>query len=53
MTISKFRRFLYALAKYSGDIQAVRSPRKGAISRRVGRRIAGKATGRMLGKLFR
>ena len=53
MTINKFRRFLYALAKYSGDVQALTSPRKGAITRRIGRRLAGKATGRALGKLFR
>ncbi|WCQ99116.1 hypothetical protein [Paracoccus aestuarii] len=53
MSINKFRGLLYTLAKLLGDVQAVRSPRKGAITRRIGRRLAGKATGRMLGKLFR
>ena len=53
MTLNQFRGWLYRIAKYSGDVQALTSKRKGAISRRVGRRIAGKATGRMLGKLFR
>ena len=53
MTLNKFRRFLYTLSKYLGDAQAVTSKRKGSISRRVGRRIAGKGTGRLLGKLFR
>lgn len=53
MKIHTLRRNLYLLAKLLGDVQAVRSPRKGAITRRIGRRIAGKATGRMLGRLFR
>lgn len=53
MTLSKFRGWLYFIAKIAGDVQAVRSPRKGAITRRIGRRLAGKATGRALGKLFR
>jgi len=53
MTMNQFRRFLYGLAKYLGDAQAVTSKRKGAVWRRIGRRIAGKGTGRLLGKLFR
>lgn len=53
MKINTLRRNLYLLAKLLGDVQAVRSPRKGAITRRIGRRIAGKATGRMLGRLLR
>ena len=51
--MSKFRGYLYALAKLLGDAQAVTSNRSGSVSRRVGRRIAGKGTGRLLGKLFR
>jgi hypothetical protein len=50
MTINKFRNILYKTAKYSGDINAVR---KGKIARRIGIRIAGKATGRLLGRIFR
>ena len=53
MSISKFRGWLYFIAKILGDVQAVRSKRKGAIPRRIGRRIAGKMTGRLLGKMFR
>jgi hypothetical protein len=53
MTLNKIRRVLYMLSKYLGDAQAVTSKRKGSVSRRVGRRIAGKGTGRLLGKLFR
>ncbi|MBC7155631.1 MAG: hypothetical protein H5U19_13685 [Rhodobacteraceae bacterium] len=53
MTFNKFRRFLYTLAKYLGDAQAVTSKRKGAMSRRVGRRIAGRITGKGLVKLFK
>ena len=50
MTLNKFRSILYALAKYSGDVQAVR---RGKIGKRIGRRVAGKITGRALGRLFR
>jgi len=46
----KFRGFLYWLARFLGDINAVK---KGKVGRRIGRRIAGKATGRMLGKIFK
>lgn len=53
MTLNKFRGWLYFIAKILGDVQAVRSPRKGAIKRRIGRRVAGKITGRLLGRLFR
>jgi hypothetical protein len=49
-TVSSTRGSLYALARFLGDIQAVKS---GRVGRRVGRRIAGKATGRGLGSLFR
>lgn len=48
--MSGFRSFLYQLAKILGDAQAVR---RGRIGRRIGRRAAGKLTGRALRKLFR
>ncbi|HKK31926.1 MAG TPA: hypothetical protein VKA18_16195 [Alphaproteobacteria bacterium] len=44
------RSFLYLLAKLLGDVNAVRKDRVG---KRIGRRIAGKATGRGLRRLFR
>lgn len=50
MNINKSRGLLYLLAKLLGDINAVN---KGKVARRVGRRVAGKVTGRGLGKLFK
>jgi len=50
MSISKSRGFLYRLAKFLGDWQAVSS---GRIGRRIGRRAAGKVTGKGLRKLFK
>ena len=51
MSINKFRGFLYALAKILGDIQAIQSPRPGAIERRIKRRLLGKIMGRIMGKI--
>ena len=50
MSIGKIRNLLYQLARILGDINAIR---RGKVSQRIGRRIAGKATGRFLGRLFR
>ena len=50
MAFSKSRSFLYTLAKYLGDLNAIA---RGKIGKRIARRMAGKATGRGLGKLFR
>jgi hypothetical protein len=44
------RGILYLLAKLLGDVSAVK---KGKVGKRVGRRIAGKATGKILRRLFR
>ena len=44
------RGFLYALARLLGDINAVK---RGTVGKRIGRRVAGKLTGRGLGKLFK
>lgn len=43
------RSLLYKLARWLGDYNAVR---KGRVGRRVGRRAAGKLTGRWMRKLF-
>lgn len=48
--MNTFRSFLYALAKILGDVNAIA---RGKILRRIGRRLAGKGTGRLLGKIFR
>lgn len=45
-----FRSLLYTLAKLMGDVNAVQ---KGKVGQRAQRRIAGKATGRALRKLFK
>ncbi|WP_199256749.1 hypothetical protein [Alteribacillus sp. YIM 98480] len=50
MSINKLRSALYKTAKILGDINAVK---RGTVGKRVGRRIAGKGTGRLLGKLFK
>jgi len=47
---SQARGLLYALARFLGDVSAVE---KGKVARRAGRRLAGKATGRALSKLFK
>ena len=44
------RSLLYFVARILGDISAVQ---KGKVGKRVGRRIIGKGTGRLLGKFFR
>ena len=46
----KLRGFLYLFAKILGDISAVK---KGKVGKRIARRVAGKITGRGLGKLFK
>jgi len=46
----KLRGLLYLLAKLLGDVSAVS---KGKAGKRVGRRLAGKATAKLLGKWFR
>ena len=45
-----FRSFLYTLAKFLGDVNAVK---KGTVDKRIGRRMVGKATGRGMRKLFK
>ena len=49
-SISQTRGFLYTLARLLGDVSAAR---KGTVGKRIGRRLAGKATGRGLGRIFR
>lgn len=50
MSINKFRSILYGLAKFLGDVNAVK---RGKVGKRIARRVAGKATGRGLGKFFK
>jgi hypothetical protein len=50
MSINSTRSLLYQIARLLGDVNAVQ---KGTAGKRVGRRLAGKATGRALSRLFR
>lgn len=49
MTLSQIRSALYPLARWLGDLNAIL---KGKIGCRIGRRIAGKASGKMFRRLF-
>lgn len=53
MTLNQFRRILYTTAKYTGDLQALTSKKKGAIERRLARRGLGYMLGRFMGWLIR
>ena len=48
--MTKFRAFLYWLAKILGDVNAVR---RGRVGKRITRRVAGKMTGRALRRLIK
>jgi len=53
MSVHKTRGFLYWLARLLGDYQAVSSGSSKKMARRVGRRAAGRATGKTLRRLFK
>lgn len=48
--ISKVRGSFYKSAKFLGDVSAVKN---GTVAKRLTRRVAGRYTGKSLGKLFR
>ncbi len=48
--MNKLRDLLYKTARIIGDVQAVKRNR---VPKRVVRRVAGKATGKLLRKLFK
>ncbi len=50
MSISKIRSMLYRIARMLGDVNAIL---RGTVGRRIGRRAAGKVTGRWLSRMFR
>lgn len=50
MNLNKIRSSLLKTEKVLGDINAVQ---KGTVGKRIVRRAAGKATGKLLGKLFK
>ncbi len=53
MSVNKTRGFLYQFARLLGDVNAVSSGKPDKMARRVGRRTAGKATGRAMRKIFK
>jgi len=53
LSIGKTRGILYKIAKFLGDFSALSSGDSKKIAKRVGRRTAGKATGKVLRKLFK
>ncbi|MFK4461641.1 hypothetical protein ABIA49_001133 [Bacillus safensis] len=50
MNINKIRSFLYKTSKILGDVNAVQ---KGTIGKRIMRRAAGKASGKLMKKIFK
>lgn len=48
--VNKIRSFLYKTSKYLSDVNAVQ---KGTIGKRIMRRAAGKATGKLTKKIFK
>ncbi|MCV3202518.1 hypothetical protein [Bacillus velezensis] len=50
MSISKIRSLFYKSARVLGDVQAVKN---GTIGKRVARRAAGRATGKLLRSIFK
>ena len=50
MSINSTRSLLYQVARLLGDVNAAQ---KGKVGQRIGRRLAGKVTGRGLSRLFR
>lgn len=50
MNITKIRSLLFKTSKYLGDINAVQ---KGTIGKRVMRRAAGKASGKLMREIFK
>jgi len=48
--MSKLKSAIYKILRISNDINAVK---KGKISKRIGRRVAGKSSGKLIRKLFK
>ena len=53
MSVSKTRGFLYRLARLLGDFSALSSGSPKKMTKRVGRRVTGRAAGRTMRKLFK
>ncbi len=53
MSVNKTRGWLYKAARLLGDYQALSSGSPKKVTKRVGRRVTGRAAGRTLRKLFK
>jgi hypothetical protein len=53
MSVNKVRGLFYTIARLLGDFQAVSSGSPQKMTKRVGRRITGRATGKAMRKLFK
>ena len=53
MSVNKTRGFLYRLARLLGDFTAISSGSSKKMTKRAGRRVAGRATGKTLRKIFK
>lgn len=53
LTISKVRGTLYKTGKVLGDVQALKSGDPKKIGKRFGRRLYGKASSKLMNKLFK
>ncbi|MGM8366300.1 hypothetical protein ACLIBG_12595 [Virgibacillus sp. W0181] len=50
MKLNQIRRALYFISRILGDVNAVK---RGKVGKRIGRRVAGKTTGKALRRLFK
>ena len=53
MSVHKTRGFLYKMTRLLGDYQAISSGSSNKMTRRVGRRVTGRAAGKAMRKLFK
>jgi hypothetical protein len=53
MSVNKTRGYLYKLARFLGDFQAISSGSPKKMTNRVGRRVTGRAAGKAMRKLFK
>ena len=53
MSVNKTRGFLYWLSRLLGDLSAISSGSPKKMTRRAGRRVAGRATGKAFRKIFK
>lgn len=53
MSVNKTRSLLYKAARLLGDFQAISSGSPKKMTKRVGRRVTGRAAGKTMRKLFK